>query len=142
MKGVKDLILDESPKNAKKLEKLLSKDPASAALFEAAKAEAGRATAQEFPKFRLLVTDSYLCFWRFMVGGSLEIIPISQITNIYRTNILRGEYDFGNVILAVETNEGIRYLTVYPRTAAKSLDVFNEAIAAVKARMTAIGGAY
>ena len=31
MKGVKDLILDDSPKNAKKLEKLLSKDPGSAA---------------------------------------------------------------------------------------------------------------
>jgi len=31
MKGVKDLILDDSPKGVKKIEKLLAKDPGSAA---------------------------------------------------------------------------------------------------------------
>ena len=141
MKGVKDLILDDSPKNAKKLEKLLSKDPGSAAYFEAAKAEAARPAAQEFTKFRMMVTDSFVCFSRIGIGGALIIIPISQITTIYRTNVVRNTYDFDSVTLAVETGSQIRYLAVYPRTSAKSLDVFNEVIAAVRNRMSANGGA-
>ena len=140
MKGIKDLMLDDSPKNVQKLEKLLAKAPGSENYFEAAKAEAVRDTAEEFTKFRTMVTDSYLCFSRIGIGGALIIIPISQITNIYRTNVVRNTYDFDNVTLAVETNEGVRYLSVYPRTSAKSLDVFNEVIDAVKSRMALNGG--
>ena len=141
MKGVKDLILDESPKNVQKLEKLLSKAPGSETYFEALKEEAQRPSAQEFPKFRMMVTDSYLCFSRIGIGGALIIVPISQITAIYRTNVVRGEYDFNNVTLAVETGKDLRYMSVYPRTSAKSLDVFNEVIEAVRTRMAVNGGA-
>ncbi len=62
MKGVKDLILDESPKNLKKL----------------------------------------------------EIVPTEKITNIYRTNVVRGQYDYDNVTLAVESGNSIRYMAVFP----------------------------
>ena len=141
MKGLKDFILDDSPKAAKKLEKIFAKDPESGAYFEQLKAEVNRPSAQEFPKFRIIITDSFVCFSRLMFGGSLEIIPLSQITNIYRTNIVRGGYDYENFTLAAETANGIRYLSVYPRTSAKSLDVFNEVIDAVRAKIAVNGGA-
>lgn len=140
MKGVKDLILDESPKNLKKLEKMFTKDPESGAYFDALKAEANRDSAQEFPKFRMMVTDSFVCFWRNMIGGTLEIVPTEKITNIYRTNVVRGQYDYDNVTLAVETGSNIRYMAVFPRTSAKSLDVFNEVIEAVRAKIALNGG--
>jgi hypothetical protein len=141
MKGVKDLILDDSPKNAKKLEKLLAQDPGSAAYLEAARAEAGSATAREFTKFRMMVTDSFVCFSRIGIAGALMIVPIAEITNIYRTSIIRNEYDFDQITLAVETANGIKYMANYPRAGAKTLDIFNEIIEAVRAKMTMNGGA-
>lgn len=140
MKGVKDLILDESPKNIKKLEKMFTKDPGSGALFEGLKAEVNRPSAQDFPKFKMMVTDSYVCFWRNMLGGSLEIIPLDKITNIYRTNIINGQYNYENFTLAVESGNSIRYLATYPRTSVKSMDVFNEVIEAVRAKIAINGG--
>lgn len=141
MKGVKDLILDESPKNVKKLEKIFEKDPESASYFDALKAEAGRSSAQEFTKFRILVTDSFVCYSPVVFGGRLNIVPITKVRNIYRTNIVRGEYNFDNFTLAVETDTGIIYLAVYPRAGAKTLDIFNEVIEAVRTRMAVNGGA-
>ena len=140
MKGVKDLILDESPKNTKKLEKMLSKDPGSEAYLEAARAEAARTTAVEFTKFRMMVTDSFLCFSRFGIAGALMIVPISQITNIYRTNVVGNTYDFNNFTLAVETNGGIKYMAVYPRGGAQTLEIFNPVIDAVRVKMAVNGG--
>lgn len=141
MKNIKDLMLDDSPKNAKKLEKLLNNDPGSEAYFESARAEASRATAHEFSKFRIMVTDSFLCFSRIGIGGALMIVPISKITAIYRTNVIGNEYDFNNFTLAVETDAGIKYMAVYPRAGAKTLDIFNEVIDAVRAKMALNGGA-
>lgn len=141
MKGVKDMILDDSPKNAKKLEKLLAKDPGSAAYLEAARAEASSATAKEFTKFRMLVTDSFICCSRIGIAGALIIVPISTVTNIYRTNIIMTEYDHDQFTLAVETTSGIKYLANYPRAGAKTLDIFNEIIDTVRSRMAVNGGA-
>ena len=140
MKGVKDLLLDDSPKNIKKLEKLLSKDAESAAYLDACRAEAGSGTAREYPKLRLLLTDSYLCSLRMGFAGGITIIPVSNITSIYRTNIIANEYDFSQFTLAVETTTGIRYMATFPRTGVKSLDIFNEVIDAVKSKTTLNGG--
>ena len=49
MKGIKELLLDESPKNQKKLAKLLSKDPVSASFLEAVKSEARSNRLSEAP---------------------------------------------------------------------------------------------
>lgn len=139
MKGVKELLLDDSPKNAKKLEKLLAKDAESASYLEACRAEAGSATAREFPKLNLLLTDSYLCSLRMGFAGGIRIVPVANITSIYRTNIIATEYDFDQFTLAVETTTGIKYMCTMPRTGAKSLDVFKEVVDAVKAKIN--GGA-
>ena len=141
MKGVKDLILDDSPKGVKKIEKLLAKDPGSATYFEELKAEAVRATTMEFPKIRMMVTDSFVCASRLGFPGALIIVPIVQIRNIYRTNVIRNNYDFDNFTLAVETDAGLKFMASFPRTGAKSLDFFNEVIDAVKSRMALNGGA-
>ena len=141
MKNIKELMLDDSPKNAKKLEKLLAKDPGSEAYFDAAREEASRPTAQEFSKFRMMVTDSFVCFSRIGIGGALMIVPISQIKSIYRTNVIGNSYDFNNFTLAVETDAGIKHMAVYPRAGAKTLDIFNEVIDAVRAKMALNGGA-
>lgn len=139
MKGIKDMFLDESPKNVKKLEKLLAKDPDSASHLEAAKAETNGSGAMEFPKIRMLVTDSFVCYFRIGIGGAIMIVPISEITNIYRTNIVRGEYEYEQFTLAVETTKGIRYMANFPRSG-KSFDIFNEVIALVRERMSVNGG--
>ena len=67
------------------------------------------------------------------------IVPISSIRNLYRTNIIRYEYDYAYFTLAVETDSGIKYLMRYPRNG-KAMDIFNEVIAAVKERMAVNGG--
>lgn len=139
MKGIKDLLLDDSPKNTKKLEKLVAKDPESASYLESAIGEAKGAGAKEFPKLRTLVTDSYVCYQGVGIGAGLTIVPISSIKNLYRTNIVRYEYDYDNFTLAVETASGIKYLMRYPRNG-KAMDIFSEVIAAVKERMAVNGG--
>ena len=89
---------------------------------------------------RLMVTDSYVCASRLGIAGALIIVPISSITNIYRTNIIMTEYDYDQFTLAVETTSGIKYLANYPRAGAKTLDIFNEIIDTVKSRMAVSGG--
>ena len=139
MKSIKEMLLDDSPKAAKKLEKLLAKDTESASYLDAVKAEAGGSGAVEFPKLRMLVTDSFVCYLGLGIGGGLMIVPISSIRNLYRTNIIRYEYDYAYFTLAVETDSGIKYLMRYPRNG-KAMDIFNEVIAAVKERMAVNGG--
>ena len=78
MKGIKEFLLDESPKNVKKLEKMLAKDPQSASYFEAAKSEARSTNAVEFQNIRILVTDSYLCYHDLGIGAGFVIIPASD----------------------------------------------------------------
>ena len=138
MKGIKELLLDESPKNQKKLEKMLAKNPVSASYLEAAKTEARGAGAMEFPDVRALVTDSFLCYHDIGIGAGLTILPISVIRNLYRTNIIGGEYNFSDFYLAVETASAIMYLMRLPRFG--NIDKYNDVIAAVKARMTVNGG--
>ena len=69
MKGIKDLMLDDSPKNVQKLEKLLAKAPGSENYFEAAKAEAAiihRTRAE---------TAVLLIFIRFPLLKLIQVIP-------------------------------------------------------------------
>ncbi len=140
MKSIKELLLDESPKNQKKLEKMLAKDPVSASYLAAVKAEANGAGAMEFTNLHTLVTNSFLCYQDIGIGGGLTILPISTIRNLYRTNIVNGEYDYSDFFLAVETSSAIRYMMRVPRYG-NGIDKYNDVIAAVRARMTVNGGA-
>jgi hypothetical protein len=139
MKGIKEMLLDESPKNVKKLEKLLEKAPGSAAYLEAAKAEASGAGAMDFPNLYMMVTDSFLCYHSVGIGAQLLILPLSSIVNLYRSNKVGNEYDYTNFRLAVETVSGTIYLTSYPRTG-KGMEIFNDVITAVKGKKAANGG--
>lgn len=140
MKSIKDLILDDGPKAIKKREKIFAKDTESGKYYEDLKAEVTRESTMEFPKLKMLVTDSYVCTSQAVFGGSLIIVPISQITNIYRTNIVSGKYNHDYFTLAAETGSGIKYLAVYPRAGTKGLDIFNEIIEVVRSRMALNGG--
>ncbi|MCR4791963.1 MAG: hypothetical protein K5871_04385 [Lachnospiraceae bacterium] len=139
MKGIKEMLLDESPKNVKKLEKMLDKVPGSASYLDAAKAEANGAGAMEFQNLRILVTDSYLCYHGIGIGAEFLILPLSSIVNLYRSNVIGNEYDYDNFRLAVETETGIRYLSPFPRSG-KGMDIYNEVITAVKGKKAANGG--
>ena len=139
MKSIKELLLDESPKGQKKLEKMLAKTPVCASYLEAAKAEARSANALEFPKLRMLVTDSFLCYHDIGIGASFVIYPISCIRNLYRTNIIGSEYDYSYFALAIEFESSTGYLMRYPRSG-NGLEIYNDVIAAVKARMAVNGG--
>ena len=139
MKGIKEMLLDESPKNVKKLEKMLEKAPGSASYLEAAKAEAKGAGAMEFPDIRMMVTDSFLCYHGVGIGAEFLILPLSSIVNLYRSNKVGNEYDYSNFRLAVETANGTSYLMPYPRTG-KGMEIYNDLIVAVKGKKAANGG--
>ena len=139
MKGIKEMLLDESPKNVKKLEKMLEKAPGSAAYLEAAKAEANGAGTMEFPNLNAMVTDSFFCYHSVGIGAEFLILPLSSIVNLYRSNKVGNEYDYNNFRLAVETVNGTRYLMPYPR-AGKGMDIYNDIIVAVKGKKAANGG--
>lgn len=136
-KSIKDIVLDESPKNVKKITKALEKDSQPAApYFDAFKAELANGTFADFPKLKLVVTTSFVCYYETTFGYTFKIIPAAEIINAYRTNVVGGEYDYDGFTLAVETDSSLYTLARVARNGKKTLNVFDEVIAEIKKRAT------
>lgn len=139
MKNLNHYLSDESPKMQKKLEKMLENND-SAMYLEALKQELRAGGEVENTGIGLCVTNSYFCAFKFGIGATISIIPITSISNIYRTNVA-DEYLYDAFFLAVETTNGAKRLfSRYPRTNAKSLDIYKPIIDAVKSRLAAWQG--
>lgn len=141
MKSLKDYVLNDSPKMTKKIEKILEKNPSTATYYDAMKSElASSGAVEELPGVGLCVTASYLVVYSMGIGANINVFPLSTITNLYRSNVSNGEYDFDAFYLAVEFENGSRFdLARFPRSK-KSLTQYDPIIDAVKARKAAMGG--
>lgn len=141
MKSLKDYVLSDNPKMVKKMDKILEKNPSTATYYEAMKSElASSGAIAELPGLGLCVTASYLVVYQMGLGANVNVFPISTITNLYRTNVSNGEYDFDNFYLGVEFDNGSRFdLARFPRSK-KSLTQYDPIIDAVKSRKAAVGG--
>ncbi|MCQ2532357.1 MAG: hypothetical protein MJ093_06600 [Saccharofermentans sp.] len=140
MKKLVNFLTDESPKMLKKIDKMLENN-SSAQYYDALKQEIQAGNEVDVPGIGLCVTNSYLVYYKFGIGATLYIIPISNITNLYRTN-MDNEYLYDAFFLAIEKTDGQKQLICrYPRNGKKSLDIYNQIIDAVKSKIAIQGGA-
>ena len=141
-KSIKDILMDESPNNIKKIEKALTDKKASAntkTYFDSFKSEI--ATGVDFPKVNTVVTNSFICNYSLTFGYTFDIIPLNSVKNVYRCNMINGKFDYNDLWLAVEYTDGrVSYIARVPRTNAKSLDSYVDVVAAIKSKLAAFGG--
>ena len=136
MASFKEIITDTKPKTVEKLEKALQNGN-STRYFEAAKSEALMASVYDEERIKTVVTDNYVIFYgKFYIFGNskeIRILPISEIVNIYRTNVVNNEYNYDSFHLAVVMADGrlIFPLTVM-RDVKGSFNYFDNLITKIK----------
>ena len=121
MKKMQEVLGDTSPKNMKQLTRSLSRGEGLEHL-SSMQAELNSSYTKDYPLIGCLLTENYLVDYSWAGGFSkatLCIIPIKEITEIYRTNLApnkKGEwkYDFDSFFLAIHSNSEFRGL--YCRT--------------------------
>ncbi|MCQ2467903.1 MAG: hypothetical protein MJ166_10325 [Clostridia bacterium] len=137
-KSIKDMIFNDSKKNQKMIMKALGGDNASPeilARFEAFKNELGSDNFVEFPKLKVVITNSFVCGYTYGIGYTFDIVELSTVKNAYRSNLVFGEYDFAEFSLAVETDASIHYISRILKNK-KGYDTFNEVISEIQKRAT------
>lgn len=136
-KTIKSILLDESPKNTKKINKALGGENASPdalATFEELKREIANDTFVDFPKLKLVITNSYILSYNLTFAYKFDVVPLSTVKNAYRTNIYNGEYDYDCFYLAVELISGdVREFAAICRNK-KALDAYVEVISEIQKR--------
>ena len=136
-KPINVLLLDESEKNQKKINRMLEGNKISQLTvtnFEQMKSEVARGEFTDFSKIKIMITSSYLVYYNMILGYFFEIIPLNMIVNAYRTNMCNGEYDYNNFNLAVElTDSSVGYISTYIKTD-KNYDVYEPVITELKVR--------
>lgn len=139
-KNMLNLVLSDKAKDQTKITKAIESDSLTCACWEAFRQEAASGTTVELPNVKLIITDNYLCWYSTAIKLSFRLIPITSIMNLYRTNMIDGNYDYGNFRLALELSDGSR-LTVAPYARSKkTLDVYEEAIRIVREKMSLRAG--
>lgn len=138
-KTIIDMLKDDSPKMAKKINKCLESKNCSVmtkTYFESFRQEAiSSGTAVDFPKVKIIVTNSYICSYEMTFGFTVDIVPLSIVENVYRSNIINGEYDYESFYLAIEMSEGRRtYFGRTLRVGKKNLDAFVDVINTIKSK--------
>mgnify|MGYP003292642826 CR=1 FL=1 len=133
-KSIKDMILDESPKSVKKIEKSLNSkniSPITVANFEAMKSELATGSSKDYPKLKVLITDSFVLRYETSFGFAFEIVPLKDVQNAYRSNIVNGEFEYDNFHLAIETAEKTYYFAQMLKNK-KTYTAYEEIIADIK----------
>lgn len=136
-KSIKDILLDESPKGLKKIEKALEKhaNTTTRENFETLKKELANDTFVDFPKLRVVVTNSCVCSYNTAITFTIDITPISKITNAFRSNIVNGEYDYDNFHLQLETTDHINVYYADQIRTKKVFTAYDEVVAEIKKRI-------
>ncbi len=138
-KSFRDFLMDESPKNQKKINKAIESGNCQN-MFSDLKMEVISGVTRDFPELGIIVTEHFVCrYLQAMVAftGPLVIIPTAVIANLYRTNLdLEGKYDPSNFWLAVETKDDkLIKLGAYFRRNNDSLDMFRDLISYTRTKM-------
>lgn len=144
MKPIKTILGDTKPKNVEKIQKACEKGD-SAHYASSFLAEATKDTAIDFPKTKCLVTENFFCSYSlFGVAFSniLTIIPINQITNLYRSNVgADGSYDYDNFHLDIELIDGQkRQVSTVVRNAKNYATIYADVISCVRSKISIMEG--
>lgn len=131
MKSVQEIFSESSC--ADKLAKALAKS-ASEQYKDAFCAELNSTSCVDFPKLRMFVSDSFLCIYNFgALKYEVQLVPIADMANLYRSNVWNNEYDFKNWFLVAENAEGQRrFLASQLRRGTKNINVFDEVISCIR----------
>lgn len=144
MKPIKEILSDSKPKNIEKINKAFEKS-GYIQYKDSFIAEALSSSAKDFPKDKCMVTDTYFCcyelFMNSVFANQITVIPLSEISNIYRSNITAAnDFDYDNFHIQVELKDGSTiFATSAPRNAKTFSTLFGETIACVKSRITSEG---
>lgn len=104
MKTIIDVCNSTKPKDIQKLQDNLVKNNCTQ-YFQAFKQEITYPTTIDYPVNKLVITNSFICDY----NHDFFIYPIANIINIYKSNIINGEYNFTNMHVAVETRDNRRF---------------------------------
>lgn len=141
MKSFLEKVIDDDPKTVEKFQKAIEKNGISGTAYETFRTEVRAGNAAEFKNLSIIVTDSYICNYNPLVI-SFNLIPISSVTRLYRTNIRPDGYSFEWFWLKIEMSNGTYdLLSSQMRNSANSpkiLDVYNDVIADVMRRKEGI----
>ena len=137
-KSIKDILLDDKPKIAKKIAKALGEpdqNPERYAQLERLKNDLRADNFLEFPKVKMVVTPTLLAYVDFSLAHNLVMVEMDQIRNAYRKNIYNGEYDFDNFYLGIELLDGQCYgIAPIIRNGDRNIDVYEPVIEAIHCR--------
>ncbi|MCF0127270.1 MAG: hypothetical protein HUJ70_01815 [Pseudobutyrivibrio sp.] len=117
MKNIQKVLGDTSPKNTKKLTKSLNRGEGVSHL-NALQAEINSYSTKNYDLIGCLLTENYFVDYgqsNRLLKSSLNIIPISEIKEIYRTNLTpdfkdNWDYNFYSFFLAIHSNDRFRGL--------------------------------
>lgn len=143
MKDIKVLLGDTKPKNQEKIRKASEKGEC-AQYVDQFLAEVAKLTAIDFPMAKCIVTDNYFCAYDLFTiafSKTLTIIPLSNIVNLYRSNIsVNGDYDYANFHLDVELKDGQKkHVATVIRNAKNFATVYEGVISCVRSRISIMG---
>ena len=136
MKPFKQICADTKPKNLELFRKCMEKNDC-VQYMDAFLSEAPKDSAIDFPKSYCLVTEHYFCSYRWYWAKELRVIPLTEISNLYRTNLdAEGNYDFKDFRLNVECKDGKEFFMSSSPRSAKTVDtLYDDVITCVKKRI-------
>lgn len=146
-KTITDVLKDDSPKMQAKITKYLEGDNViglTRQYFESFKNEVINGSSNhDFPKLKIIITDSFVAYYEYALSFKLNIVPLDMVKNVYRTNVVNGNYSFEDFFLAVEMTDGNKTLMSRTfRSGKKSLQIYDEIIATLKSKISLRGGQY
>lgn len=135
VKTVNEIFFDTNPKNLEKLNKALGNSN-SLQYATAFSQEINNSTSLDFQDFRLFITDSFICSYNFgVLNYEVSILPIGAVNNVYRCNMVQNEYDFDNLYLVAEMNNGQKLVLARVfRNGTKNMHAFDQAVDNIRFR--------
>lgn len=104
MKTIHDICNSTKPKDIQKIQDYLVKNNCTQ-YYQAFNQELTYPNVLDYPVNKLVITNSFICDY----NHDFLIYPISNIINVYKSNIINGEYSFSNIHVAIETKDNTRF---------------------------------
>ncbi len=99
MKGFAEMVDVSTDKKAQKLNESLM-ESGCGQLYAQMMAEVNGPYTRDFPRFRVLVTENYVCNYNSI--KQLRVYDLRTVENVYRTNMFAGHYNFDQMAVALE----------------------------------------
>ena len=139
-KSFRDVFFDENPKTIAKIEKALEKKQ-TLGLLENLKRDLVSETCVDYTKLRVFVSNNYVCQYNLGIKYDIDIIPLANVSKVYRSSLIGDNFDYDNFHLCIETTDGIPHLFArMPHGKIAKFKAYDEVIADIRGRLASQGG--